>query len=350
MTCDHSLPATPTATPSCGVPAAPAQRRYFSSISALPTCSRCRKIRGGPVSASKVIVAELARRPRGIRHRSITDEGPRGQVGFEHRDLFAPTCSWSRRWWCPPSVSARSPISVTPYDENNRFIGFGQRLEREDIEDLVTLRSNTYAGFGRRDGDIESFTSLQYQVERERIRAAAAASTNGLADGAGLGRRGLCAGSTELDPRKGYAITAQLSGARKGSSPTAASCAFIPARPGSSRCRRHRVQGRHPDGLVELGASARARVKTFRARTCSVPAACKSIRGYAYQSLGVPRGGASSAAVPGSASLNTSNRITDDYAAAAAFVDYATPPLAQRLRSGCRLRRRACAGARRSGR
>ena len=79
----------------------------------------------------------------------------------------------------------------------------------------MTLRSNTYAGVGRRDGDIESFTSLQYQIEREHIPAGAEGpaernSNQALVLGYAWNLRRL---DSVLLPSRGYAITAQISGA-----------------------------------------------------------------------------------------------------------------------------------------
>ena len=144
---------------------------YFSSVSALPDLIALQRDPAADRVAIEVIVTELQRRRVVFGLGYSTDEGPRGQVGFEHRDILGTGLRLESALVLSAKRQRAFANFRTPYDEDNRFIGFGQRIEREDIEDLVTLRSNTYAGIGRRHGDIESFTSLQYQVERERIPA-----------------------------------------------------------------------------------------------------------------------------------------------------------------------------------
>ena len=146
---------------------------YFSSVSAVPDLLALQQDPKAERVRIQVVVSELERRRVVLGVGYSTDEGPRGQLGFEHRDLFGANLQLESALVLSAKQQRAFANFRTPYDANNRFIGFGQRIEREDIENLVTLRSNTYAGVGKREGAIESFTSLQYQIEQERIAAGA---------------------------------------------------------------------------------------------------------------------------------------------------------------------------------
>ncbi len=298
---------------------------YFGSVSALPDLLALQDDPGAERVPIQVAVDELARRRVVFGLGYSTDEGPRGQVGFEHRDLF----DRSLQMESALVVSAKRQRAFahfrTPYDEDNRFYGFGQRVEREDIEQLVTLRSNTYVGFGKREGDIESFTSLQYQIEREKIPAGPFGpgernALHALVLGKSWTLRRV---DSALDPRDGYAVSLQVSGAREEVLSDRSflrlhtrATRFQPMPSGSA------FAGDTVVALVELGvvgASSRDGIPSenlFRA------GGVQSLRGYAYQSLGVPRG---DAIVGGRylaiASLEYQHRLTDAYSLAA-FVDY----------------------------
>jgi translocation and assembly module TamA len=298
---------------------------YFGSVSALPDLLGLQDDPDARQVRIQVVVDELARRRVVFGLGYSTDEGPRGQIGFEHRDLLGRGLQMESALVVSAKRQRAFAHFRTPYDENNRFYGFGQRVEREDIENLVNLRSNTYVGFGKREGDIESFTSLQYQIEREKIPAGpfGPAERNAL--------HALVLGKTwtlrrvdsALDPRDGYAVSLQISGARD---EVLSDRSFLRLHTRATRFQPMpegtAFEGDTLVGLFELGivgASSRDGIPSenlFRA------GGVQSIRGYAYQSLGVPRG---DAIVGGRylaiASLEYQRRLTDAYSLAA-FVDY----------------------------
>ena len=298
---------------------------YFSSVSALPDLLALQQDPAADRVRIQVVVAELTRRRVVLGLGYSTDEGPRGQVGFEHRDLLGANLQLESAMVLSAKQQRAFAHFRTPYDENNRFIGFGQRIEREDIENLVTLRSNTYAGFGKREGVIESFTSLQYQIERERIAGAAGFpeeenSQSALVLGKSWNLRRL---DSTLAPREGYAISAQISGARKG---VLTDRSFL-----RLHTRATRFQPLPKDtmfengtlvGLVELGVVSASSREDIPSENLFRTGGVQTIRGYPYQSLGVRRG---DAVVGGRylalASLEYQHRITEQYAAAV-FVDY----------------------------
>jgi translocation and assembly module TamA len=300
---------------------------YFSSSSALPDLIELERDAAATRVPIRVIVSELEHHRIVLGAGFSTDEGPRGQIGFEHRDLGL----FGRKLQMQSAlvVSAKRQRMFgnfrTPYDESGRFIGFGQRIEREDIQELETLRSNTYAGFGRRSGSIEAFTSLQYQFESERIPAG-----NGLpAERNTL--RALVLGKAwdltrldnTLDPRNGYALNLQVSGARKELMSTAnfarvyaRGLRFVPLG-GDGFFRDDIVVGRAEVGVVAAGSR-----EGIPSENLFRTGGANTIRGYELDSLGVARG---DAIVGGRylalVSLEYQHWITPTYAAAV-FVDH----------------------------
>lgn len=298
---------------------------YFSSVGALPDLIALQEDKTADRVRIRVTVAELERRRVVFGLGYSTDEGPRGQVGFEHRDLLGRNLQLESALVMSAKRQRAFANFRTPYDENNNYIGFGQRLEREDIENLVTLRSNTYAGIGKREGDIDSFTSLQYQIERETIPASLTTpeernSQRALVLGKSWNLRRV---DSTIDPRDGYAISAQLSGARAG---ILTDRSFARFHTRATRFQPLPSASMFKDGtlvgLVELGIVGASSREDIPSENLFRTGGVQSIRGYAYQSLGVRRG---DAVVGGRylalASLEYQHRITDAYSAAA-FVDY----------------------------
>src|SRR5690606_31948983 len=91
----------------------------------------------------QVAVSELERRRIVFGLGYSTDEGPRGQVGLEHRDLSGRNLQVEAALVLSAKRQRAFANFRTPFDANSNYIGFGQRIEREDIENLVDLRSNT---------------------------------------------------------------------------------------------------------------------------------------------------------------------------------------------------------------
>ena len=126
-----------------------------------------------------------------------------------------------------------------------------------------------------------------------------------------------------VDPRKGYAITAQLSGARKG---ILTDRSFVRFHTRATRLQPLPADTIFKDGtvigVVELGVVGASSRDDIPSENLFRAGGVQSIRGYSYQSLGVARGGA---IVGGRylaiASLEYQHRITDTYSAAT-FFDY----------------------------
>ncbi|MET0508428.1 MAG: autotransporter assembly complex family protein [Burkholderiaceae bacterium] len=298
---------------------------YFSSVTALPDLIALQKDPTADRVAIQVIATELVRQRVVLGAGFSTDDGARGQVGFEHRDLFGTDLRLESALVVATRRQRLFANFRTPYDSHDRYIGFGQRIEREDIEELLTLRANTYAGVGRREGDIESFTSLQHQIEREQIPAgvegpAEENSNRALVLGHAWNLRRL---DSVVLPSRGYAITAQISGARQGILTDRSFARFY------TRMTRFQPLPRGTPfergmlvGVLELGVVGAGSRDDVPSENLFRAGGVQSLRGYAFQSLGVPRGGA---IVGGRylaiGSLEYQHRIGESYSVAA-FYDY----------------------------
>ena len=298
---------------------------FFSSVSALPDLIALQNDPAADQVRIQVTVSELERRRAVFGIGYSTDEGPRGQVGFEHRDLLGRNLQLESSL----VVSGKRQLAFanfrTPFDENSNYIGFGQRFEREDIENLVDVRSNTYVGIGKREGDIDSFISVQYQVENEKV-----IQGDGLPDERNshkalvLGKAwNLRRVDSTLNPTDGYAVSLQISGAHDS---ILTDRSFVRLHTRATRFQPLPSGGFFKDGmlvgLLELGVVGAASREDIPSENLFRTGGVQSIRGYSYQSLGVQRG---DAIVGGRylavASLEYQHRLTPDYSAAA-FFDY----------------------------
>ena len=113
---------------------------YFSSVSAVPDTLALQEDPSLKAVPIRLVVEELKR------HRLVyglgysTDDGFRGQVGFQDRSLFGLQMEASM------VMSERRQRAFTnfrtPYDAEDRYYGFGGRVEREDEKGVVTFNSN----------------------------------------------------------------------------------------------------------------------------------------------------------------------------------------------------------------
>ena len=184
---------------------------YFSSVSAVPDTLALQEDPSLKAVPIRLVVEELKR------HRLVyglgysTDDGFRGQVGFQDRSLFGLQMEASL------VMSERRQRAFTnfrtPYDAEDRYYGFGGRVEREDEKGVVTFNSNAYVGYGQRERDIEAFTSLQLQQEEIHFRQ------SGQRDGVKalvLGKAWtLQRFDSQLNPSRGYGVKFEISGASK---------------------------------------------------------------------------------------------------------------------------------------
>lgn len=223
-----------------------------------------------------------------------TDQGARAQIGLQNRDLF------DRGWQLDSGLiveQLRQRLFVnvrTPTNANNHYVSFGGRVEHQDIQGERVYRDTVYIGQGRRLTHLESFTSLQYQQERRFTE-----TSPGVRQESGL--RALSLGyswnyrilDSRIDPRAGYTVSAQFSGAVKGIA-TDHSYGRIYTR----AMRFQPLDTESPNksgvfiGLLELGHVFARQRQNVLSENLFRAGGAQSIRGYGYQGIGVADGGA----------------------------------------------------------
>lgn len=268
---------------------------YFSGVSVVPALGALEEdpeLREVPLSVD--LVEHKARRAVfGIGYSS--EQGARGQVGFEHRDLFG------RSWQLESSLIAavrrqRLFANVrTPQEATGHFYGFGGRFENLEAAGEHVERGNVYVGRGKRTADIEWFLSLQMQAEERRLAgnerfAAIEDDAHALVLGYSWNLRRL---NSRVLPRRGYTISTQISGAARG---VASNRSFVRFYGRAMRFipmpRRSFLAGGTLIALGELGWVAAGSRREIPSENLFRAGGSHSVRGYGYQTLGVKEAGA----------------------------------------------------------
>ncbi|MEB2319180.1 MAG: autotransporter assembly complex protein TamA [Pseudomonadota bacterium] len=268
---------------------------YFSGVSVVPDLA---PLEADPDLLEVPLSVDLAeyrakRAVFGIGYSS--EQGARGQVGFEHRDLFG------RSWQLESSLIAEARRQRlfanvrTPTEATGHFYGFGGRLEKVDAAGERAQRSNVYFGRGKRTAEIEWFLSLQMQAEDRRLDgnesyAAIEDSAHALVLGYSWNLRRL---NSRVLPRRGYTISTQVSGAAKG---VASNRSFVRFYGRAMRFvpmpRQSFLAGGTLVALGEFGVVAAGSRRDIPSENLFRAGGSHSVRGYGYQTLGVPEAGA----------------------------------------------------------
>lgn len=264
---------------------------YFLSAEVLPDFAA---VQADPQLTTVPIRIEVAERKTQRATFGIgygTDEGLRGLFGYEHRNVFGRGFQLDSGLLLQ-SVRRRVFAGLrTPQKASGHFYQGGVRIERLDLQGELTHRQTMFVGEGKRTDDTNRFLSLQYQTEERELPV----------PGDVGGARALTLGyswdlrrvDSVLDPRVGYTISAQLSGA---SEAMLSDRSFVRFHTRAMRFwsmpRDTAFEGGIVIGLLEVGnifAKARDGIPSenlFRTGGTS------TVRGYQYLSLGIPEGGA----------------------------------------------------------
>jgi len=184
---------------------------YFDSAEVLPDFAA---VLADPQRTTVPLRVELSER----RAQRVTlgvgissDEGPRALLGYDYRNVF------DEGWQLESGVllqRVRRRVFAslrTPQKASGHFYQGGVRIERFDVQGELTDKQTAFIGEGKRSVDTDRFLALQYQTEQRNVRGIGdVASTSALTLGYTWSTRRL---DSALDPRRGYAISAQLSGA-----------------------------------------------------------------------------------------------------------------------------------------
>lgn len=264
---------------------------YFDSVDVLPDFAA---VQADPQRSTVPVRVQVSERRTqrttfGIGYSS--DEGARGLLGYEHRNVFG------RGWQLDSgllvqSVRRRLFASLrTPQKASGHYYQGGGRVERLDVQGELTDKQTVFIGEGKRDESVDRFLSLQYQTEeRELPLRRATEGTRALTLGYAWNQRRV---DSPIDPRAGYTISAQVSGA---SSAILSDRSFVRVHARGLRFwpmpADTALEGGLLIGLLELGqvfASGRDGIPSenlFRTGGTS------TVRGYQFLSLGVPEAGA----------------------------------------------------------
>lgn len=266
--------------------------RYFTSVTVLPDLAA---LESDPQRREvdirvELVEAQSERLTLGIGY--STDRGVRGQIGWIDRN-------WLGRAWQLESrlivdqVSQQGTLSVrTPLDAERHYYATGLKLERKDIQDTVNETGSYYVGRGRQLGDIEYFASLTYQVDREKIFSGGQLSrvtdNRALVPGYSWNIRRL---DSRLYPTAGYTFNAQLSGA---TAEVLSTATFFRGYVRTLRFLPMPAESPLAGGVLLLVGEAGAVLAESRdgipSENLFRAGGSQSVRGYAYQSLGVRRG------------------------------------------------------------
>lgn len=268
--------------------------RWFSGVSVLPDLAA---IEADPAMTTVPVIVEVRERQRksaGFGVGFSTDQGLRGLVTYEHRDLFG-------RGWLLESgalletVRHRAYVSAsTPWDATGHRWQAGLRAERLDVSGELTDKRTLYFGRGRRTEQIESFVSLQYQSERGIVDVGASETSTNRSAALTLGYAwALRRLDSRIDPRQGYAISAQVSGAARG---LASDRSFIRAYGRAMRFwpmpQASALEGGVLIGLLEAGTVISGGRDGIPSENLFRAGGAQSIRGYDYLGLGLRVGDA----------------------------------------------------------
>lgn len=184
---------------------------YFNSASALPDLLSLQEHpeqRSVPIN---VIVDEAPQHRITYGLGVSTDDGVRGQLGFQDLNLLG------MQMEAALVLSQRRQRAFTnfrtPYDADDRYYGFGGRVERETINNHTSIKSNVYVGYGQRQEDIDAFTFLQYQFESDKVRTTGARND---VKALVLGKAWtLQRFDSDLNPSRGFGLKFEISGASR---------------------------------------------------------------------------------------------------------------------------------------
>jgi len=221
-----------------------------------------------------------------------TDRGFNVLAGWEHRNVFGTGI----QTFNGIELDLERQLAYSTWDAPQDLDGwrwqFGARVEHRDVQNDLTDSGSVFGSRNRRRDDIETATSLQYQIERQNIVFAPGDERTYDNQAVVLGyswtQRKL---DSPINPTKGYITTVQVSGAsdalgseRSFTRGYAFGYGIVPF-PGLDGGEIGRLVVRGELGLVFAGGrEGIPSTNLFRT------GGTKSIRGYSSQSLGVKIG------------------------------------------------------------
>jgi translocation and assembly module TamA len=266
----------------------------FASATVLPDLTA---IEGDPNLVRVPVMVELAERQQqrvtgGLGY--STDQGARGLIGYEHRNLR--DRGWSlESGLLLESLRTRGFATVrTPQDDKGHYWQGGLRIESLDTLGEFTRTQTAYVGRGTRSEVADHFVSLQYQTEASEIDAGEGQRTRDRRAALTLGWAwSLRRLDSRVDPRDGYTISTQLSGAVKG---LGSDRSFVRLYGRAMRFWPMPVDSKLAGGiligLVEAGWVISQERGDIPSQNLFRAGGAQSVRGYRYLGLGLKQGDA----------------------------------------------------------
>lgn len=264
----------------------------FATATVLPDLAA---LEADPALARVPLIVDLTERTRQRLSGGIgfsTDQGLRGLLGYDHRNLAG------RGWQLETGavleqIRGRAyGVVRSPQEPDGGYWQAGVRSERLDTQGEFTRTQTAYAGRGLRRETVESFVSLQYQTEYAQVDQGQGERATDRRDALTLGwawnRREL---DSRIDPGRGWSLSSQVSASVRGigSSRSFArlygrAMRFWPIE-GDGWLPRGTLIGLAESGWVISGARTDIPSQNlFRA------GGAQSVRGYRYLSLGLREG------------------------------------------------------------
>lgn len=270
-----------------------AQVGYFTTASVLPDLDA---LQDNPSAREVPLLVDLTesrlqRFAVGLGYSS--DYGARVQLAHDHRHVFG--AGWQAETvLLLESLRQRAFMNLrSPLEASGWFTGVGTSAERVDIAGERVLRTQTYAGRGHRFVDGDDFFSIAHQFEQRSIllEAGESPSDSRVAWVAGWSRtlRGL---DSPIDPRRGHATQLQASAASRS---LGSDRSFLRLYGRSQRFLPLPIESIGAPGgvlvaLIEAGAIVAKSRSDIPSENLFRAGGSQSVRGYRFQSLGVPEG------------------------------------------------------------
>jgi translocation and assembly module TamA len=193
---------------------------YFVNASVIPQISEILESRSAGQDLLVPVVVELTERESKrvlVGAGFSTDQGPRVQLGFEHRNLLSHGLQLETGVLLEKVRTRIFGTVRTPLGSDGYYYAFGARYEEFKLSGEEAFKTTVFAHQGRRTTFVDSIFSLQYQSERLLIDRGAGVQVGDKREALTLGYSwNLRRVDSRIDPRVGYTISAQAAIAAKG--------------------------------------------------------------------------------------------------------------------------------------
>ena len=267
---------------------------FFTSVTVLPELTALEEDASRRELDIRVALTEAKSERLTLGIGYSTDRGPRGQIGWTDRNFR------SRAWLLDSKLivdglsQQASVLLRTPLDETRHYYQAGARFERNDIQNTTHDIGSFHVGRGKREGEMEYFASLTYQMDREKVfedaNVVSRSDQRALVPGYSWNFRRL---DSKVYPTRGYTFNAQVSGATEELlSDNTFGRGYVRGLRFVSMPRGGPLKGGMLVLIGEAGAVIADSSDGIPSENLFRAGGSQSVRGYSYGSLGVKQGDA----------------------------------------------------------